>query len=67
MSQNKKKYIKEALRYNLCTLKQKLPYLHAQYVLPLFMTNCQRAIMTHHKKGGGGVECLALAKLAHKA
>ena len=50
MNQKKKKYIKEAPRYNLCTPKQKLPYLHAQYVLPLFVMNCQRAIKAHHQK-----------------
>ena len=42
----------QAPKYNLAPKKKKKknsPYQHA-YVLPLFVTNCQRAIMTHHQK-----------------
>ena len=43
----------QAPKYNLAPKKKKKkknsPYQHA-YVLPLFVTNYQRAIMTHHQK-----------------
>ena len=54
-SKEKNKYIKsqnkihlpQAFKYNLAPKQKNSPYQHA-YVLPLFVMNCQRAIITHH-------------------
>jgi len=68
MSQKKKKYIKETPKYNLAP-KQKhknSPYQHA-YVLPSFCDELPKGNHDSSSKGRGGVECLALTKLTHKA
>ena len=39
----------QAPKYNLASKQKNSPYQHA-YVLPLFVTNCQRTIMTHHQE-----------------
>ena len=38
-----------------------------KYVLPLFVTECQRVIKNHHQKGGGGEDHLNCANSACKA
>ena len=44
------KYIKKLLDTIYVPQNKISPYLHAQYALPLFVTNCQRAIKAHHQK-----------------
>ena len=50
MSQIKMKYIKKLLDTIYVPQNNNSPYLHARYVLPLFVMNCQRAIKAHHQK-----------------
>ena len=38
-----------------------------KYVLPLFVTECQRTIKIHHQKGGGGEDSLNCANSVRKA
>ena len=68
MSQIKKKYIKEAPKYNLAP-KQKLK-LPQSTCTKCTLPFCDKLLKGNHdssSKGGGGVECLALTKLARKA
>ena len=72
----KRKIQCEALRYNLNSTSsnqqkhsppedKKLYKL--KYVLPIFVTECQRANKIHHQKGGGCEDCLNCANSALKA
>ena len=67
MSQNKKKYIKEAPKYKLAPKqKKKVPLSPCTICIPPFCDELPKGNHDSSSKGGGGVDCRALAKSACK-